>query len=369
MQAVILSGGEGTRLRPLTSTMPKPAVPLVNRPMISYMVDWLAAHGVHDVIMLVGFMADGLRAALDDAGHSGVTIRYVEESRPLGTAGAVKHAERFLDQRFLVLNGDVLTGIDISAEMEQHEATGARATLALVPVDDPSAYGLVLTGEDNRIEAFLEKPTAEDVPPNPRINAGAYVLERDLLEMIEPEVNRSFEHDVFPHLDHDEIYAYDADGYWLDLGTPERYMTATRDLLDRRLESWVGERLVTGGVVIEPGVNIAASRLDPPVVIGDGCEIGTGSRIGVYSVLGHGCVLGAHCELDRAVLQRGCTLGDGVSVTNSIVGPGVQIGAGAVIETGSVIGEGASVLPGAHVPANSRIEAGAEFAAADDVAG
>ncbi|MBK5230758.1 MAG: NDP-sugar synthase [Thermoleophilia bacterium] len=363
MQAVILSGGEGTRLRPLTSTMPKPSVPLVNRPMISYMIDWLAGHGVRDIVMSVGFLADGLRAALDDTGHAGVMIRYVEESQPLGTAGAVKHAEQFLDQRFLVLNGDVLTAFDISAEIEQHAATGARATLALVPVDDPTAYGLVLTGEDNRIETFLEKPSAEDVPPDPRINAGAYVLERDVLDMIEPEVNCSFEHDVFPHLASDEIYAYNADGYWLDLGTPERYLTATRDLLDRRLDSWVAERLVTGGVVIEPGVNIAASRLDPPVVIGDSCAIGSGSHIGIYSVLGHGCILGANCKLDRAVLQRGCTLGAGVSVTNSIVGPGVLIGEGAVIGTGSVIGEGASVPPGAHVPPGGRIEAGAEFTA------
>lgn len=367
MQAVILSGGEGTRLRPLTSTMPKPSVPLVNRPMISYMVDWLAAHGVRDIVMSVGFLANGLRAALDEAGHTGVAIRYVEESKPLGTAGAVKYAQRLLDERFLVLNGDVLTAFDISAEIAQHAATGARATLALVPVDDPTAYGLVMTGEDNRIEAFLEKPAAEDVPPNPRINAGAYVLERDVLEMIEPDVNRSFEHDVFPHLDGDEIYAFDADGYWLDLGTPERYLTATRDLLDGRLDSWLSERLVTSGEVIDAGVDVGSCKIDPPVVIADGCVIGAQSRIGAHSVLGHGCTLGENCELNRAVLQRGCTLGDGVAVTNAIIGPGVQIGTGATIASGSVLGEGATVQPGAHVPADSRVEAGVEFAADNGV--
>ncbi|MBI4898652.1 MAG: NDP-sugar synthase [Actinobacteria bacterium] len=367
MQAVILSGGEGTRLRPLTSTMPKPSVPLVNRPMISYMVDWLAGHGVRDIVMSIGFLANGLRAALDEGGHAGVTIRYVEEAKPLGTAGAVKHAEQFLDERFLVLNGDVLTGVDITAEIAQHEATGARATLALVPVDDPTAYGLVLTGENNRIEAFLEKPAAEDVPPNPRINAGAYVLERDVLEMIEPDENRSFEHDVFPHLSSDEIYAYDASGYWLDLGTPERYMTATRDLLDGRLESWLTERLVTTGRVIDTGVDVSGCKIESPVVIADGCALGDRSRIGVYSVLGHGCEIGENCELERAVLQRGCSLGDGVTVTNAIIGPGAQIGAGAVIASGSVIGEGATVAADACVPADCRIEAGAEFTHADGV--
>lgn len=361
MQAVILSGGQGTRLRPLTSTMPKPSVPLVNRPMISYMVDWLAGHSVRDVIMSVGFLANGLRAALDDVGHTGVRIRYVEENFPLGTAGAVKHAERFLDERFLVLNGDVLTAFDISAQIAQHERTGALVTLALTPVEDPTAYGLVLTGADNRIESFLEKPAAEDVPENPRISAGAYVIERGVMDMIEPDVNRSFEHDVFPHLPSHQIYAYDADGYWLDLGTPERYMVATRDLLDGRFESWLTTRMVGGGLVIEPGVSIEAGRLDPPVVIADGCRIGSHGRIGDHSVLGHGCVLGRECHLERAVLQRGCRLGDRVSVTNAILGPGVQVGDDAVIASGSVLGEGSRVPAGAQVPPDSRLEAGEDF--------
>lgn len=363
MQAVILSGGQGTRLRPLTSTMPKPSVPLVNRPMISYMVDWLHGYGVRDIVMSVGFLADGLRAALDDAGHDGVEIRYVEEHEPLGTAGAVKHAQQFLDERFLVLNGDVLTAFDIAAEIDQHDRTGARATLALVPVDDPTAYGLVLTDEQSRITDFLEKPAAADVPDNPRINAGAYVLQRDVLDMIEPGVNASFEHDVFPHLPTEEIYAFDAEGYWLDLGTPERYMDATRDLLDRKLDSWLAERLMAGGLAIQPGVDTAGCQIEPPTVIAEGCELGDGSRIAAYTVLSHGCHIGENCELDRAVLQRGCTLGDGVRVTNAILGPGVQIGAGATVCTGSVIGEGAVIEPGATIGAGSRVEAGATAAA------
>lgn len=363
MQAVILSGGQGTRLRPLTTTMPKPAVPLVNRPMISYMVDWLAGYGVRDVVMSVGFLADGLRAALDEAGHAGVTIRYVQESVPLGTAGAVKHAESFLDERFLVLNGDVLTAFDILAEVAQHEATGARATLALVPVEDPAAYGLVLTDESNRIEAFLEKPDAADVPPNPRINAGAYVLERSIMEMVPAGENRSFEHDVFPNLGRDEIYGFDADGYWLDLGTPERYLTATRDLLDRKLDSWLSERLMSGGRAIEPGVDTRGAKIEPPVVIADSCALGAGTRLGPYTVLGHGVVTGTDCEFAGAVLQRGCTLGNAVKVGNAIIGPGVEIGDGAEIGDGSVIGEGARIAAGMRLPAGSRIDAGVDLPA------
>lgn len=364
MQAVILSGGQGTRLRPLTTTMPKPSVPLANRPMLSYMVDWLHGHGVTDIVMSVGFLADGLRAALDEAGHDGVEIRYVQEQQPLGTAGAVKFAERFLDERFLVLNGDVLTAFDITAEIKQHERTGARATLALVPVDDPTAYGLVLTDDQSRITAFLEKPDAADVPPNPRINAGAYVLERSVLDMLEPGVNASFEHDVFPHLPTTEIYAYEADGYWLDLGTPERYMVATRDLLDGKVSSWLSDSLAAGtGAVIDPAVDVSGCVVQPPVLIGEGCELGAGTRIVRHSTLGAGCAVGENCSLDAAVLHRGCVLGDGVTVNNAIIGPSVRIGEGSTIGAGSVIGEGAIIEPGATIAADSRIEAGATAAA------
>ena len=190
------------------------------------------------------------------------------------------------------------------------------------------------------------------------------MLQRDVLEMIEPGgSNASIEHDVFPQLPTAEIYAYDADGYWLDLGTPERYMDATRDLLDRKLDSWLGERLVAGGLAIEPGVDTSGCQIEPPAVIAEGCELGAGTRIGMHTVLGHGCEIGENCELDRAVLQRGCRLGEGVSVTNAILGPGVQLGAGATVCTGSVIGEGAVIEAGVTIGAGSRVEAGATAAA------
>lgn len=363
MQAVILSGGQGTRLRPLTSTMPKPAVPMVNRPMLWYMIDWLRGHGVTDVVMSVGYKADGLRRALDAAGHDGVSITYVEEPEPLGTAGAIKFAQEHLDERFIVLNGDTLSDFDLSAEIAQHESTGARATLALVPVEDPTAYGVVLTDSDHRVEAFLEKPSREDAPADPRINAGAYVLEREVLEMIPAGENRSFEHHVFPQLVGDGIFAFDAEGYWLDLGTPERYVEATRDLISGRVHSYLDALRDADGNVIAGDVDLGGVEISAPVVIAEGAAIGHGARIGPQSVIGARVEIGSDCRVERSVVMEDSRLASGAAIEDSIVGPSVGVGFGASVLDGSVIGEGASIDPGATVGAGARVEAGEGIAA------
>src|SRR3954468_18602282 len=192
MQAVILVGGEGTRLRPLTSTVPKPVVPLVDRPFLAYMLQWLKGHGVEDVVMSMGYLATAVRNVLGDGSAYGLRLRYVEEPDPRGTAGALKFAESLLDERFLMLNGDVLTDIDLTAQLAAHERSGAVGTLALVPVEDPTAYGLVRTNEDCSVDAFVEKPTADSIDTN-LISAGAYVLERSVLDLIPPDRNVSIE--------------------------------------------------------------------------------------------------------------------------------------------------------------------------------
>src|SRR5881227_3604574 len=188
MQALILVGGEGTRLRPLTSTVPKPVVPLVDRPFLAYMLEWLKVHGVDDVVMSMGYLATAVRNVLGDGSAYGLRLRYVEEPDPRGTAGALKYAEDLLDERFLMLNGDVLTDIDLTAQIAQHEATGATGTLALVPVPDPSAYGLVRLHDDHAVSGFVEKPAADQIDTN-LISAGAYVLERSVLDLIPPDRN------------------------------------------------------------------------------------------------------------------------------------------------------------------------------------
>ena len=227
MQALILVGGEGTRLRPLTSRVPKPVVALAGRPFMSYMLQWLRLHGVDNAVLSCGFLPDGVRAVLGDGSEWGVRLRYVEEPQPLGTGGALKYAEDLLEDRFLMLNGDILTDIDLSALIAQHESTGARGTLALYPVDDPSAYGLVRRREDLSVRQFVEKPSPDEIDTH-LINAGAYVLERSVLDEMAPAGTRiSIERDVFPRLVDHGLYGYEAAGYWMDIGTPQRYLQAT----------------------------------------------------------------------------------------------------------------------------------------------
>src|SRR3954471_1444442 len=239
MQAVILVGGEGTRLRPLTTTVPKPVVPLVDRPFIVYMLEWLKSHGVSDIVLAMGYLPTAVRNVLGDGSAYGLRLRYVEEPDPRGTAGALKFCESLLDERFLMLNGDVLTDIDLTAQIAQHERTGAVGTLALVPVEDPTAYGLVRTTDDLSVNAFVEKPTADSIDTN-LISAGAYVLERSVLDLIPPDRNVSIEREVWPRLVGAGLYAYAAPAYWLDIGTPERYLQATFDILEGNVQTAVG---------------------------------------------------------------------------------------------------------------------------------
>src|SRR3954447_9438849 len=245
MQAVILVGGEGTRLRPLTSTVPKPVVPLVDRPFIVYMLEWLKRHGIDDVILSCGFLATSVRNVLGDGEQLGIRLRFVEEPEPRGTAGALKYAESFLDERFLMLNGDVLTDIDLTAQIAQHDATAATATLALVPVHDPSNYGLVRIGEDNAVAEFLEKPSADQIDTN-LISAGAYVLERWVVEMIEPDRNVSIEREIWPRLVGDGLFGFASSAYWLDIGPPARYLQGTFDIIEGNVQTDVLKRLGDG---------------------------------------------------------------------------------------------------------------------------
>src|SRR3954452_19239043 len=254
MQALVLAGGEGTRLRPLTSGTPKPVVPLVDRPFIAYMLEWLRAHGVDDVIMSCGFLAEGVRSVLGDGAAYRIRIRYVEEPEPLGTGGALKHAESLLDERFLMLNGDVLCDFDLTAQIEQHERTGATGTLALVEVEDPGNYGLVRLDADGHVTESLESPWAAVAPAVNTVSAGAYVLERSVLELLEPGRRASIERDVFPRLVGHGLDGRVATGYWLDIGTPQRYLQGTFDILEGVVATGVQDRLDAGHRYVGAGV-------------------------------------------------------------------------------------------------------------------
>jgi mannose-1-phosphate guanylyltransferase len=359
MQALILAGGEGTRLRPLTSTVPKPVVPLVDRPFISFMLDWLRRHDVDDVVMSCGHLATGVHNALGDGSAFGVRLRYVEEPEPMGTGGAVKFAAPLLDERFLMLNGDVLSDIDLTEQLAQHERTDARATLALTPVDDPSAYGLVRTAADGAVTAFVEKPSADQVDTN-RISAGAYVLERSVLDMLEPGRPASIERDVFPRLVGEGLFGYIADGYWLDIGTPERYLTGSFDILEGTVETPVRERLGHDFLCVADGVE-SAGRIIPAAIVERGCRIGEHARVGGRVVLEADVTIGANTTVERAVVLRGAEVGAGCTLRSCIIGPGARVGDGCVVEGLSVLGEGVTVGAGNVIANGARLFPGLEL--------
>lgn len=360
MQALILAGGEGTRLRPITSTMPKPVVPLAGRPFISYMLEWLRGHGVDDVILSCGFMAAGVREVLGDGSGLGIGIRYLEEPAPLGTGGAVKFAQDLLEERFLVLNGDVLTDIDLTAQLRQHGRTDARATLALIPVEDPSAYGLVSPAQNGAVKEFLEKPGPEQTGPN-LINAGAYVLERDVLDAMAPSgTNISIEREVFPELVDRGLFGFVANGYWLDIGTPQRYLQATYDILEGIVSTEVGQLLRDGGLAVVDGATVRG-RVVGPALVAPGAVVAEGAVVGGKTVIGRDVTIADGAHVEGSVVMDGSRVGAGTTLSGSIVGPAVAIGERCHIDGGVVLGERVALGPGNALASGMRIFPGVEL--------
>ncbi|MGA3362472.1 MAG: NDP-sugar synthase [Solirubrobacteraceae bacterium] len=338
MQAVILAGGSGTRLRPLTSRVAKPVVTLVNRPFIVYMLDWLRRHGCTDVILCCGFQAEGVQAVLGDGSAHGVSLRYVAESEPLGTGGPLLLARELLGERFVVCNGDILTDIDLGAQLAAHERSGAAVTLALVSVEDASAYGMVRCAPDSAVLEFVEKPSGPP-PTNVLISAGVYVLERSVLELIAPGRQVSIEREVWPALIGAGLYGHVAEGYWLDIGTPERYLQGSFDI-------------ITGAV------NVDGPAPRERAAIGVGCEIAADARIGELVVLGDGVQVGAGASIERSVVLAGAQIGAGAVLRDSIVGERAKIGPNVELQEGVVVGEDAQIAAKALIAAGTRVAAG-----------
>jgi len=364
VQAVILVGGEGTRLRPLTSTVPKPVVPLVDRPFMAFMLEWLSRHGVDDVVMACGFLPTMLRAALGDGARYGVRLTFVEEPEPMGTGGALRYASEQLPgglgERFLMLNGDVLTDVDVRAQIDQHEATGARATLGLVPVEDPSAYGLVRLSADRTVAGFLEKPKAEEIDTN-LISAGIYVLERSVLDLIEPGRNVSIEREVWPALVGNGLYGTAHEGaYWLDIGTPDRYLEGSRDILAGAVRTAVRERLDVHGRARREACRVEG-HLRGPVVLGDGCVVEEGAVVGPHVVLGDRVHVAPGATIEDAVVLSGGVVGRGSVVRGAILAAGVQVGADCTITGRAVLGEGVRLGAGNVVDQGMRLFPGVEL--------
>ena len=326
MKAVVLVGGEGTRLRPLTETMPKPLVPLMDRASLDHVLDHLARHGVHEVVLSSSYLEVTFHAFID--GRRGdPAISWITESEPLGTGGAVVNALGVLetDEAFLALNGDILTDLDLTAMTALHRDRGAAATIALTHVEDARPYGLVPTEADGRVIEFREKP----VDPEPGdVNAGTYVLEPRSLGAWAPGRAASIEREIFPALiaGGSPVVGFASDAYWMDLGTPASYLRAHFDILE-------------GRVGFEPEY--------PAPFVGDGAEVHLEAHLGRWVVIGAGARVGARARIEDSVLHPGAEVGAGARVTGSILGPRARVGSDAVLQD-AILAERAAVPAGAR---------------------
>jgi mannose-1-phosphate guanylyltransferase len=335
-------GGEGRRLRPLTDTRPKPMMPLVDRPFVAHQIDLLRRHGIRDVVFSCGYRPDALEDHFGDGSALGVTLRYVVDPEPLGTAGAVKNAEGLLDDApFLVLNGDILTDLDLGAVMRVREELGAEGVIALTPVEDPSAFGLVRLHDDRSVEAFVEKPSASELRPGEpyRINAGTYLLTPSVLELIPLRRACSIEREIFPVLaGRGTLYGFPSDAYWRDIGTPASYLAAHHDVLAGALET-------------ESPV--------PGPYLGPGAEVDDAADVDERSALGPEARVAAGARVAGSVLGAGASVGEDALLDDAIVGARVEVGAGARLLPGAVVGDGATIAPGAQVGADAPVATGA----------
>ncbi len=356
MKAVILAGGEGTRLRPLTSNQPKPMMPLVNRPMMEHIVTLLAQHGFDDVVVTVAYLANQIRNYFGDGSDFGVRMRYATDESPLGTAGSVRNASAELEDTFLVISGDVLTDIDLSALVKAHRDSNAAASIALKRVDDPLEFGIVITRPDGSIERFLEKPTWGQVFSD-TINTGIYVLEPSIFDLIPEGEVVDFAADVFPAaLERGlTLHGHVADGYWEDVGTTEAYMRAHADVLDGRVRIDIGGFQLGDSVWLGEGAEVdPAAHIEGPVVIGDNSRIEAGARVSQYTVLGTDVVVKADAFLERAICHDHVYVGRSARVRGATLGRSSDVRAHARLEEGVVVGDECFV--GEHATVNAGVK-------------
>jgi NDP-sugar pyrophosphorylase family protein len=337
MQALILAGGKGTRLRPLTVYTPKPIVPLGNRPFLLTQIETLKRAGITNIVMSLSYQPDKIEQVLDDGLEHGVRLQYLTEPNPMGTAGAYRYAADFLREPTIVFNGDILTDIDLSAVVEFHKQKKSLATIVLTRVENPSAYGLVETANDGKVLRFLEKPKPEELAELKldTINAGIYILEPSIVEMIPKGENYSFEYGLFPDLLRQEkpFYAFVSENsYWLDIGTPDRYLQAHRDLISGKIRNlhFEGQR----------GDFEAAhtAEIDRASFIAEGCVIKPGARI-VNSFLGNNVYVEEKAVIENSVIWAHTRINQNAVVTNSIIGRGCHIGRFVNVRDDSVLGD------------------------------
>jgi NDP-sugar pyrophosphorylase family protein len=338
MQALILAGGKGTRLRPLTVYTPKPIVPICNRPFLLYQIDTLRRAGITDITLSLSYQPEKIEHLLGDGSNYGVKLKYTVEPQPMGTAGAYKYAEDLIREPTVVFNGDILTDLDLKAVIRQHKERNAIATIVLAPVENPTAYGLVETTEEGRVARFLEKPKPDEITVN-TINAGTYVLEPGVLDLIPAAENHSFEYGLFPKLleRNEPFFAHVPQRtYWIDIGTPSRYLTAHHDLLANRvMRIHIKDRRGSFDAA-------TVAEIDELSMIGDDCTIKPGAQI-INSVLGQGCYVEERAHIKDSVIWAHTRVGTLADIDNAIIGRGCHIGRSAKVGPGAVLGDKTSL--------------------------
>lgn len=357
MKAVLLVGGEGTRLRPLTCHTVKAMVPILNRPFFEHLLEYLSSNDIDDIVVTLCYLPDRIESRFGNGRDWGVKLAYVMEKTPLGTAGAVKNAELHLDGPFFVFNGDITTNIDLRSMLSFHRRRGAQATIALTPVENPSAYGVVETTGDGRVKRFIEKPPPGEAPTN-LINAGIYILEPAVLEGVSQGVPCMFEHHLFPRLlsEGAAVYAYPTTDYWIDIGTPEKYRQVQYDLLTGKCASSLHSKITqTKGDHATPTSCHPSAVVEGPVLFGDNCYIGAGASVKGPAVLGDGCRISDGSTIDKAIIWRNVRVGKEASIRESVIGDNCSVGDYSIIESGSVVGDNVVITEGSHLQTSQKV--------------
>ncbi len=369
MKAVVMAGGEGTRLRPLTSNQPKPMVPVANKPCMEHTIELLQRHGITDIVVTLAFLPKAIRGYFGDGSSLGVNINYSVEQAPLGTAGSVKNAEENLGERFIVISGDALTDFDLAEIIRVHEERQALATLVLKRVENPLDFGVVVINDEGRVERFLEKPTWGQVFSD-TVNTGIYVLEPEIFDYMPAAQPYDFSQELFPKLLElgKPMFGYPAEGYWQDIGSLSQYLVANRDVLDGKVDAQIPGIRLEGGIYIGENVNIdSLDNIKGPAVIGNYAKIDTNARIGAYTVLGNNVVVKDHADIGYCVIDSNTYLGSGTKVHGAILGkncdvkPGTAISEGAAIGDECVIGEQAYIAPDVKIYPFKTVESGAQI--------
>ncbi|MBM7854989.1 mannose-1-phosphate guanylyltransferase/phosphomannomutase [Desulfohalotomaculum tongense] len=367
MKAIIMAGGQGSRLRPLTCSRPKPMMPVMNRPIMEHIVNLLKKHNLKNIGVTLQYLPEAIKDYFGSGVEFGVSMRYFIEEVPLGTAGSVKNTAGFLDETFMVISGDALTDFDLTKAVNFHKQKGAVATLVLTRVKTPLEYGVVITERDGRITRFLEKPGWSEVFSD-TVNTGIYILEPEVLDYFQPGQKFDFSKDLFPRLlkDGKPMYGVVLEGYWCDIGDLWHYLRAHRDVLAGKVEVSIPGREIRPRVWVGEGVSIHPSAaVNGPVLIGDGCDIGPNAKIEPYTVLGEGCRVEERASIKKSVLCSGVYLGAGSSLRGAVLGSGVKVYSNASIYEGVVVGDHSTikervlVKPDVKLWPNKLVETGA----------